>query len=98
MKRLKELMLQCAQNLEDGCNPLNSDFLCDNKVTADECFTLAEQMAVAIKAYCNSSPEEKTIAIMRSMLGDGVTEEMIKYTESQMKLKSNLGDFLDNLH
>lgn len=59
MNRIHELLLKCAENLENGCDPLHSEFLMENNITADECFILAEQMAVAIKSFCYSSAGEK---------------------------------------
>ena len=51
MSRIDQLLDQAAQALEDGTDPLNASWLAENDVTSDECMTLGETMALAIRVY-----------------------------------------------
>ena len=51
MSRMDQLLDQAAQALEDGTDPFNASWLAENDVTFDECMTLGETMALAIRVY-----------------------------------------------
>jgi hypothetical protein len=44
-----ELLRKAADALDDGQIPLMNPFLADNGVTADQCFSLAEQLAIGAR-------------------------------------------------
>jgi hypothetical protein len=47
--RRTELLMTAARALEDGRDPLAEPFLSDHEVTLDECYSLAEQLAVGAR-------------------------------------------------
>ena len=49
--RMDQLLDKAATALDDGIDPLNSQWLADNDVTFDECMTLAESIALSIRVY-----------------------------------------------
>jgi hypothetical protein len=44
-----ELLELAAEALEDGRDPLANPFLSDNGVTLDQCYSLAEQLAIGAR-------------------------------------------------
>jgi uncharacterized DUF497 family protein len=78
--RIDSLLMACASNLEDGCNPLHTATLYKHGITLDECHTLAQQMAVAVRAYVRSTPEERLRAIAKSVTDDGSVRRMVLAT------------------
>jgi len=43
------LLRKAADALDDGRDPLTNPFLSENDVTLDQCFTLAEQLAIGAR-------------------------------------------------
>lgn len=58
MTRRTELLTAAAAALDDGQNPLMPPFLDEHSVTLDECFSLAEQLAIGARlvAYGLDNP------------------------------------------
>jgi hypothetical protein len=85
--RIKELMALCAKELDKGCNPLNEQFLQDNDVTADECFTLSEQMSALIN-FCLSMPQDEyaEAVVVGAMHGMGESQ-LAKQMLNSLRLK-----------
>jgi hypothetical protein len=46
VSRTSKLLKAAADALDDGRDPLTNPFLADNEVTLDECYSLAEWLAV----------------------------------------------------
>lgn len=65
MSRSSELLKAAADALDDGRNPLTSPFLDDNAVTLDECFDLAEWLAVGaqLMAWAIENPRQAKTAV-----------------------------------
>lgn len=58
--RFRDLMEKAAEALEDGRNPLDRSFLVEHRVTANECFDLADGIAAGIRlALVMITPKEK---------------------------------------
>jgi len=55
---MADLMEEAADYLENGGDPFGSSFLCDHGVTADECMTMADQLAAGarIMAWVQRNP------------------------------------------
>ena len=51
MSRMDQLLDQATQALDDGTDPFNASWLAENDATSDECMTLGETMAPAIRVY-----------------------------------------------
>lgn len=85
--RIKELLALCAKELENGCNPLHEEFLVKNDVTADECFTLSEQMSALIN-YCLSMPQDEyaEAVVVGAMHGMGEAQ-LAKQMQNSLRLK-----------
>ena len=71
MSRMDQLLDQAAQALEDGTDPFNASWLAENDVTFDECMTLGETMALAIRVYRQ---------VMRMGLSDNWTSRRLAST------------------
>jgi hypothetical protein len=66
MTRRTELLTAAAGALDDGRDPLAPPFLDDHEVTLDECFFLAEQLAIGARLVAYGldhpqSPEGMTV-------------------------------------
>ena len=46
MNRRTQLLLDAAKALDDGQDPLTEPFLSRHEVTLEECYSLAEQLAI----------------------------------------------------
>lgn len=75
-----ELLEKAAKAFEEGQNPFASDWLTENNVTSDECFTLSEQISVLIKGYLASKPEDQMLLIaLGAVYGEpGVDLDMMR--------------------
>jgi hypothetical protein len=69
---MKQLLLKCAENLDNGCDPMHHTFLVENNVSADECFALSQQMAVAIRGYAQAPLDIALRIVMCSEFKDPV--------------------------
>ena len=49
MSRMDDLMAAAAQRFDDGGSPFEHEWLSQHSVTLEECYTLSEQIALAIK-------------------------------------------------
>lgn len=66
-----ELLRRAAAALDDGRDPLTNPFLSDNDVTLDQCFSLAEQLAIGariVAAGIENPRSEQGIALMMEMV------------------------------
>jgi hypothetical protein len=71
--RRTQLLTAAAAALEDGQIPLMNPFLSEYEVTADECFSLAEQLAIGARvvAYGLENPRSpEGLAVLMSMARD----------------------------
>jgi hypothetical protein len=61
MTRRTQLLMAAAAALDDGQDPLTLPFLSEHDVTADECYSLAEQLAIGarIVAYGLENPRSE---------------------------------------
>lgn len=89
--RRTELLEKCADNLQRGCDPLNHQFLVDNKVTSDECYSLAQQMAIAIKAYVRAPSEDYGVIVIRATHDDEQERERMvaHFRRATARIKSH---------
>jgi hypothetical protein len=86
--RIHDLMLLCADNLDRGCEPLHHEFLVEHSITLDECMTLAEQMAVAIRAYVRTPRDEQLRLMVRACVDEAeLREEMVESISNDLKMK-----------
>lgn len=94
MSRIKTLLLKCAANLENGCEPLHHEFLVENQISSDECFTLSEQMAVAIKGYARLSHEKAALVVLAATIDDEAQRNfLIAKLEQSSSMKKALEGF-----
>lgn len=65
MSRSSELLKAAADALDDGRNPLANPFLSDHDVTLDECYSLAEWLAVGARlmAWAIENPRQAKTAV-----------------------------------
>lgn len=61
--RIDDLLMKAAESLENGADPFNHEFLVKNEVTADECFTLSEKMALIIKGFLGSDMDDQVLIL-----------------------------------
>ena len=66
-----ELLRKAAAALERGESPLTTPFLGDNDVSLDQCFTLAEQLAIGARIVAAG------IERPRSLAGQAYVEALI---------------------
>lgn len=64
MSRTSELLKAAADALDDGRDPLTTPFLSDHAVTLDECYDLAEWLAVGaqLMAWAIENPRQARTA------------------------------------
>jgi hypothetical protein len=65
MSRSSELLKAAADTLDDGRDPLTTPFLGDHDVTLDECFDLAEWLALGARlmAWAIENPGHAKTAV-----------------------------------
>lgn len=68
--RMTKLLEQAADAFDDGRNPFGTEWLVEHDVTLEECMTLSQQIAVAVRNYARLSTEETAHAILRSITPD----------------------------
>jgi hypothetical protein len=70
-----ELLELAAEALGDGRDPLTNPFLSDNDVTLDQCYSLAEQLAIGarIVAYGIRKPKSPQGTAMFITMATAVT-------------------------
>lgn len=64
------LLRAAADALEDGRDPLINPFLSENEVTLDQCFSLAEQLAIGariVAAGIENPRSEQGVAMLLTM-------------------------------
>lgn len=67
-----QLLRAAADALEDGRDPLASPFLSDNDVTLDQCYSLAEQLAIGariVAAGIENPRSPQGTAMLMTMVG-----------------------------
>lgn len=69
MSRSTDLLRKAAKALDDGQDPLMNPFLSENDVPLDECFDLAERLALGARLVAQafeepSSPEGMAVMLM----------------------------------
>jgi hypothetical protein len=64
MSRTSEVLRAAASALEEGTDPFNDAFLREHDITLDECFTLAEHLALGAQllAWAMDHPQEARAA------------------------------------
>lgn len=74
MASSSELLRRAAAALDDGRNPLVNPFLSDNDVTLDQCFGLAEHLALGarIVARAIESPRSPQGQAMLATLAESL--------------------------
>lgn len=68
-------------------DPFTTDWLVENRVTADECYDLSMVIANSIIFYLNAPLEAHLEAIMREC---GLDENIIKYTIAHYRVSQSL--------
>jgi hypothetical protein len=66
-----ELLRRAADALDDGQIPLMNQFLSDNDVTLDQCFTLAEHLALGARIVAAGIRDPRSpqgLALMMEMM------------------------------
>jgi hypothetical protein len=65
MSRITELLRLTADALDSGDTPLHHSFLVEHDVTADECLTLAELLAIGARLVATGieQPRQATAAL-----------------------------------
>jgi hypothetical protein len=58
--RRTRLLMEAARALEDGQIPLMNPFLSEHDVTADECFSLAEMLAIGARIVARGLSDPRT--------------------------------------
>lgn len=83
MSRVDDLLTAAAEVFDDGRDPFTDAFLVEHKVTLDECMTLSEHIATAIRSYVRLSPRDRARAAVRDMLPAGVADHFDHLTAMQ---------------
>jgi hypothetical protein len=86
MSRSSELLKAAADALDDGSDPFSSTFLDANRVTLDECFDLAEWLALGsrLMAWAIENPRQARTAVegaTGAMTMDKITRILQKMNE-----------------
>lgn len=55
-----ELLRAAAEALDDGRDPLTLPFLSENEVTADQCFALANQLALGARMVAKALSQPRS--------------------------------------
>lgn len=74
MSRRADLLTAAAEALDDGRDPFSSEFLGKHEITRDECFSLAEQLAIGARIVARGLDHprsEQGIAVFQT-LAEGV--------------------------
>jgi hypothetical protein len=70
MTRRAELLTKAADALDDGIDPFTDGWLSENRVSSDECLSLAQQLAIGARvvAYGLDHPRsEEGVGVLMSM-------------------------------
>ena len=82
--RIDDLLMKAAESLTNGADPFNHEFLVKNEVTADECFTLSEKMALIIKGFLGSDMDDQVLILgTGAVMGEGID---VKAFRNSLKL------------
>lgn len=75
--RSADLLKAAVEALEDGRDPLTNSFLTDNEVTLDECYDLADNLAlgarIVMTGLTDAASQERQV-LMLTMAQKGVAE------------------------
>jgi hypothetical protein len=85
MSRQDELLWHAAKALEDMRNPLDTYFLQEHDVTADECFDLANQMELAIKMFLILKSDLRWTQTFGFIMAEAITLELQMEQEQREK-------------
>ncbi len=69
MSRDRQLLELAAEAMEDGRDPFDLSFLSANEVTADECYTMGEQIALAVRMMLVAPKELAATLVVGVALG-----------------------------
>jgi len=83
MSRAADLLKAAATALDDGRDPLTSPFLGEHDVSLNECYDLAEQMAMGARLLAWALENPKLASAAMSGAGDGMAIHI--YTEAIKK-------------
>jgi hypothetical protein len=88
MSRSSELLKAAAEALDDGRDPLHLAFLSEHEVTLDECYSLAEWLAVgaSLMAWAIENPHHAKTAMAGAtdaMRMDTITRVLSKLNEEK---------------
>lgn len=81
MSRSSEILKAAAKALEDNCDPFHESFLTANAVTLDECFDMAESLALGAQviAWAQEHPKDAAAFLRNGAAGmamDAVTRAL----------------------
>lgn len=95
-KRNRDLLLRAAAALEKGNDPFTREWLSENSVTLDECFSLSETIAVIIKGSLALRPEERLkLLALGAVYGEpGVDLEVFRANIELPQVRKKLTDHL----
>jgi hypothetical protein len=89
--RMTELLIAAAATFGDGCNPFETSWLIEHRVTSEECFTLSEQIAHAIRNWARLDNQEKSLAVIRAGVDDPDERETMLHYMRLSQVAKNLG-------
>ena len=98
--RIDALLAKAAEALANGADPFNHEFLVTNKVTADECFTLSEQMALIVQGYLGSPKDEQQLLLLTGASME-MGPDMVAAVRSSFKLSATakkVGEVADGIN
>jgi len=75
MTRHHELLMKAAEALDETRSPLDTDFLIDNEVTADEAIDLAQQLAIGVRLLIHVVSIPGYIPILAEVLAKEVIDK-----------------------
>ena len=96
-KRWRDLLEKAAAALEDGIDPFSSHFLCENEVTADECFRMSTTMSVALRALVRATGQTKQEILLLGAIDDPKIRESAVLSSRSQAARSRLNKLVKNL-
>lgn len=92
-KRHQDLLLKMAKAFEAGSDPFNHEFLVENKVTADECFKLSDQIGTIIKGFLGSKKDDQILLLaIGAVYGEEGWEMIRDNFQNSLKMGRTLKD------
>jgi hypothetical protein len=85
-RRQSELLNQAAAAMEDGRDPFDLAFLCEHDVTLDECYDMAEWLAIGARIVAWAIDNPRQAAHFASSGTNGMMLDIITETLSKIDL------------